>query len=51
MISTKGRYALRFLVNLSRLGVDEKASLKDIAIQENISIKYLERIAHDLTKV
>ena len=50
MISTKGRYALRFLVNLSRLGVDEKASLKDIAIQENISIKYLERIAHDLTK-
>ncbi|MGN1190205.1 MAG: RrF2 family transcriptional regulator, partial [Candidatus Ornithospirochaeta sp.] len=50
MISTKGRYALRFLVNLSRLGKDGQASLKDIAEEEEISIKYLERIAHDLSK-
>ena len=50
MISTKGRYALRFLVNLSRLGKDGQASLKDIAKEEEISIKYLERIAHDLSK-
>ena len=50
MISTKGRYALRFLVNLSRLGKDGQASLKDIAAEEEISIKYLERIAGDLSK-
>ena len=49
MISTKGRYALRFLVNLSRLGKDGQASLKDIAAEEEISIKYLERIAGDLS--
>lgn len=49
MISTKGRYALRFLVNLSRLGKDGQASLKEIAEKEEISIKYLERIAHDLS--
>ena len=50
MISTKGRYALRFLVNLSRLGKDGQTSLKEIAEKEEISIKYLERIAHDLSK-
>ena len=50
MISAKGRYALRFLVNLSRLGKDGQASLKDIAAEEEISIKYLERIAGDLSK-
>lgn len=50
MISTKGRYALRFLVNLSRHGKDGQASLKEIGEEEEISIKYLERIAHDLSK-
>lgn len=49
MISTKGRYALRFLVNLSRLGKDGQVSLKEVAKEEEISIKYLERIAHDLS--
>ena len=49
MISTKGRYALRFLVALSR---KEKgyASIHEIAEEENISAKYLEKIVHILTQ-
>lgn len=49
MISTKGRYALRFLVALSR---KEKgyASIHEIAEEENISAKYLEKIVHTLTQ-
>ena len=44
MISTKGRYALRFLIALSKRG-DEFSSLSIIAEEEEISRKYLERIA------
>lgn len=48
MISTKGRYALRFLIALSK---DEGFhSLSDVARDEEISAKYLERIAKMLLK-
>ena len=50
MISTKGRYAIRFLLYLTRLGNDGQASLKDISKEEGISMKYLEKIARDLSK-
>lgn len=43
-ISTKGRYALRLLVDLSRHQGDGFVALKDIAQRQNISKKYLEQI-------
>lgn len=48
MISTKGRYALRFLIALSKK--DGFAPLSDIAVSEEISPKYLERIVQTLSK-
>ncbi|MGN1163456.1 MAG: RrF2 family transcriptional regulator [Candidatus Ornithospirochaeta sp.] len=50
MISTKGRYAIRFLLYLTRLGEDGQAPLKDISEKEEISMKYLEKIARDLSR-
>ena len=43
-ISTKGRYALRMLIDLSEHQNDGYISLKDIAKRQNISKKYLEQI-------
>ena len=45
MVSTKGRYALRFLVALSKREDGKYSSLYDIAKEEEISPKYLEKIA------
>ena len=50
MISTKGRYALRFLIALSKRGENELSSLSDIASEEEISLKYLEKIAKILVQ-
>ena len=50
MISTKGRYALRFLIALSKRGENELSSLSDIANEEEISLKYLEKIAKILVQ-
>ena len=44
-ISTKGRYALRMLLDLAEHGAGKFISLKDIAERQNISKKYLEQIA------
>ena len=44
-VSTKGRYALRLMVDLGVNGGEDKyISLKDISARQNISIKYLEQI-------
>ena len=43
-ISTKGRYALRLLVDLADYNTGENISLKDIAARQEISFKYLEQI-------
>lgn len=43
-ISTKGRYALRMLLDLAEHQADGYISLKDIAERQNISKKYLEQI-------
>ena len=45
MISTKGRYALRVLIDLAEQGTDAPAPLKDIARRQDISEKYLQHIA------
>ena len=43
-ISTKGRYALRMMIDLSQHSSDEFVALKDIAERQGISKKYLEQI-------
>lgn len=49
-ISTKGRYALRMLVDLAEHKNDGFIALKDIANRQNISKKYLEQIVTVLNK-
>lgn len=49
-ISTKGRYALRLMLDLALHNTGEPISLKDIAKRENISDKYLEQIISVLNK-
>ena len=49
-ISTKGRYALRMMVDLALHQGDGVVALKDIAQRQNISKKYLEQIVPLLNK-
>lgn len=49
-ISTRGRYALRFMIDLARYDNGQYALLRDIAARQQISIKYLEQIATALGK-
>lgn len=49
-ISTKGRYALRVMIDLSLYGNGKYISLKDIAKRQEISNKYLEQIISLLNK-
>ena len=44
MISTKGRYALRVMVDLAEHNKEEYIPLKEIADRQEISEKYLESI-------
>lgn len=48
-ISTKGRYALRLLIDLACNQGDGFVSLKDVAKRQDISKKYLEQIVTLLT--
>ena len=50
MISTKGRYALKVMVELSEHDAEEYIPLKGIAEKLNISQKYLESISTILSK-
>ena len=43
-ISTKGRYALRLMMELALYGNDTPISIKEIAVRQGISDKYLEQI-------
>lgn len=49
-ISTKGRYALRMLIDLAEHQEQGFIALKDIAERQNISKKYLEQIVPMLHK-
>ena len=49
-ISTKGRYALRMLIDLAEHRNSDFIALKDIAERQNISKKYLEQIVPILSK-
>ena len=50
LISTKGRYALRVMIDLAEHQTDEFISLKGIAERQEISEKYLESIIRLLVK-
>ena len=50
MISTKGRYALRVMIDLAENQSENYVSLKDVAKRQNISMKYLEMIVAILNK-
>ena len=50
MISTKGRYALRVMIDLAEHDPDTYTPLKDIAKRQNISEKYLEIIIKVLSQ-
>ncbi len=43
-ISTKGRYALRLMIDLALNNTGENVSIKAISARQNISTKYLEQI-------
>lgn len=49
-ISTKGRYALRMMIDLATHDGKEFVALKDIASRQDISKKYLEQIVPLLSK-
>lgn len=49
-ISTKGRYAVRLLLDLALYNTQEPIALKDIAKRQGISEKYLEQIISILNK-
>ena len=49
-ISTKGRYAVRMLLDIAMHQKNEMISLRDIAERRQISKKYLEQIAAQLTQ-
>ena len=49
-ISTKGRYALRLMLDIARYSGGDNVSLKDVSERQGISLKYLEQIVNALCK-
>ena len=50
-ISTKGRYALRMMVDLAVYDRGEYISLRDVAERQDVSMKYMEQIVSQLGRV
>ena len=50
MISTRGRYALRVLIDLAEHTDGSFIPMKEVAARQDISLKYLEKILPVLTK-
>ena len=48
MISTRGRYAIRVMIDIAEHSQDSYIPLKDIAARQEISKKYLEIIVKDM---
>ncbi len=49
-ISTKGRYALRLMIDLAEHDQGEFIPLKEIAARQEVSIKYMEQIVNQLSR-
>lgn len=50
MVSTRGRYALRVMIDLAEHNNGRYISMRQVAERQNISLKYLERITPMLVK-
>lgn len=50
MVSTRGRYALRVMIDLAENGAVGLIPMKAVAERQGLSLKYLERILPVLTK-
>lgn len=50
-ISTKGRYALRFMLELAAHGDGKYVPLKEISAKQEVSLKYLEQIVSQFGKL
>ena len=50
IVSTKGRYALRVMIDLAQQPPGQYVPLKEIALRQGISMKYLEAIVSALAK-
>ena len=50
MISTKGRYALRVMIDIAIYSNGNYITLKDISARQEISLKYLEQVISLLNK-
>ena len=50
MVSTKGRYALRIMIDLAQHGNGGYISLSDISKRQYVSLKYMEAIVSILNK-
>ncbi len=50
MITTRGRYGLRVMLDLARRGGEGPVPLKDVAERQGISKKYLEILMRDLVQ-
>lgn len=49
-ISTKGRYALRLMLDIAGHGGENPVRIRDIAARQEISVKYLEQIVAMLAR-
>lgn len=49
-ISTKGRYALRMMIDIAKHSQGQWVPIKEISERQGISVKYLEQIVTSLTK-
>ena len=50
MISTRGRYALRIMLDLAEHRGGDPVPMKDVATRQEISLKYIEKITPLLTR-
>lgn len=50
MISTRGRYAIRVMLDIAKNQQEGYVPMKDVAKRQNLSLKYLEQILPALTK-
>lgn len=49
-VSTKGRYAIRFLLDLAKNSQGKPVRIKDVSARQDISDKYLEQVVSVLQK-
>lgn len=50
LISTRGRYAIRVLIDLAENGAGNYIPMKDVAVRQGLPLKYLEKIMPVLTQ-